>query len=282
MKLINIEEILTKLQQEVEGNLKSIKKKSLTLATILASNDDSSKKYIKYKTEKGNSLGIKVQNFFAGSEIELEKLIKDLNSNKEIDGILLQLPLSDQFSKKSDYFINLIDPKKDCDCLTNINLSKLFSSDFKILPATVKAIDEVLANVYGSDSNYKLSGKNITIINNSNLIGLPLAIFLSKKNGSVTILNKYSKDIKQFTRNSDIVITATGVGNLLDYSYFSSESILIDVTSLSISGKVIGDIIVDDNIKSINLVKTPVPGGIGPLTIMSLFLNLIKLQDQSG
>lgn len=283
MKLIDISPIKLKLTKEINAyfNQKNDNKK-ITLATILTSNDISSQKYIKYKTKKGEELGFRVINYFEENEQKLIKLINNLNNDNNIDGILIQLPLNKKITYKKNLILNSINPIKDCDCLTSKNLAKVFENNFQLIPATVKAINEVLVYIHANNYKYSLKGKNVCIINNSNLIGLPTALIMSKKDASVTILNKYSKNIRQVIKGSDIVVTATGQGNLFDLSDFKENAIVIDVTSISIRGQVIGDVKIEKNVKNLNnnnITITPVPGGIGPLTILSLFSNLIHLKE---
>jgi len=182
------------------------------------------------------------------------------------------MPISNTITNSPSSILNLIDPSKDCDCLTSTNLSRIFNNDFELLPAVVRAILFVLEHL-----KVELQGKVVTIVNNSNLIGLPLSLYLSKMQATVIVLNKYTKSIKNFTLQSDIVVLATGVGELFDYSYFSENTIVIDVTSIKKGARVVGDLIVDDHLRKKNILYTPVPGGIGPLTVLSLFWNLVKM-----
>ena len=249
---------------------------NLTLATILASNDSSSRTYIKIKTNMGKKLGINVVNYEVQDTDSLIKTINNLNSDINIHGILVQMPISNSITNSPSSILNLINPLKDCDCLTSTSLSRIFNNDFDILPAVVRAILFVLEHL-----KVELKGKVVTIVNNSNLIGLPLSLYLSKMQATVVVLNKYTKNIKNFTLQSDIVVLATGVGELFDSRYFSENTIVIDVTSIKKGARVVGDLIVDDNLRKKNIIYTPVPGGIGPLTVLSLFWNLVKMYQNN-
>jgi len=264
------------IKYSVKSNLLQIKDftkiNHLTLATVLASQNISSRTYIKIKTNMGKKLGINVVNYEANDIKSLIDTINKLNSDQNVHGILVQMPISNTITNSPSSILNLIDPSKDCDCLTSTNLSRIFNNDFELLPAVVRAILFVLEHL-----KVELQGKVVTIINNSNLIGLPLSLYLSKMQATVIVLNKYTKNIKNFTLQSNIVVLATGVGELFDYSYFSENTIVIDVTSIKKGARVVGDLIIDNRLRKKNILYTPVPGGIGPLTVLSLFWNLVKM-----
>lgn len=252
----------------------------LKLAIILANNDESSKKYTELKKAAGEKIGINVDIYKFDEKITKEDLIlkiSELNNDISVNGIVVQLPL---FSHLNDFTTEILDtlsPKKDADGLTSTSLATAFNfSENSIMPAAVEAIMISLSEV---EDLKNLKGKNILIINNSNLVGNPLAVALSKLNATVTIANEFTQNLNKLTLNADIIITATGVTNIIKADDIKNGAILIDVTSVNKDGKVYGDFIFDESLINKAKAYTPVPGGIGPLTVASLFKNLIKLSN---
>jgi methylenetetrahydrofolate dehydrogenase (NADP+)/methenyltetrahydrofolate cyclohydrolase len=215
---------------------------------------------------------------------EVEHAIDTFNKSSKVTGFILQLPLDNKIKSESNRLINLINPIKDVDGLTSINLGKVSHLDKSgFIPATVEGILECInytlkdrVDWFDNPKNNELSGKTIVIINNSNLIGKPLANILTNQNSSVSILNEYSKDIKTFTQNADIVISATGQGLLFDHTYFKDGVTLIDVTSKKVDNKIVGDFIISKELEEKASWVTPVPGGVGPLTVAFLMKNLVR------
>lgn len=285
---------------------------SSRLAIILASEDFSSKKYVEIKKEKASSLGIQTEIYKVPKEYSKEKildLINNLNYDNKIGGILVQLPLYEHLEVDRLEIINSIKPSKDVDGLTSLNLGLTLQNSIKaVLPATVDAILECINFVlekywdskdepqilqephysYNLDkyeilhpSFRKLKGKNILVINKSNLIGKPLAMVLSNFNATVTIAHKYTKNIDFLIKSSDVVITATGQTGIINPSEFLDNTIVIDVTSLRKNGQVKGDVIWNEKIlEQKNIYITPVPGGVGPLTVACLIRNFLKLNGR--
>ena len=202
------------------------------------------------------------------SEEEILKKIKELNNDKNVSGILVQLPLPDQISKEK--VINLIDPLKDVDGFSPINAGNLASGYNAIVPCTPLGCLLLLKKV-----EKNLSGKHAVIIGRSNLNGKPLAQLLLKENCTVTITHSKTKNLKEECLKAEILIAAVGVANLVKKDWVKSGSVIIDVGINKQGDKIVGDVNfeeVKDKVKAI----TPVPGGVGPMTIACLLKNTLE------
>jgi len=269
------QEIYNEIETQAIGNIK--------LAIILANNDEASIKYTELKRRAGEKINITVEIFKFDQSVKKEDLmniINKLNADNNLHGIVVQLPLFEHLAEDTLEILECIEPLKDADGLTRSSLASAFYfSEESILPAAVAAIMKSINHVI---SFKELSGKNVVIINNSNLVGVPLSVVLSRFNATVTICNEFTKNLTILTKEADIIISATGVTNIISANVIKKDSILIDVTSVVKEGKVYGDFIYDTELISKVKAYTPVPGGIGPLTVASLFENLIKLVKKNG
>lgn len=265
LKKIDGKQIANNLLEEVKNKITS---SNITpnLVVILVENDDSaaSKKYVKNKENAAESVGIKSSTIVldkSTSKEQLLELIDELNGDENVDAILVQLPLPDHIDEES--VINRIDPSKDVDCFTSKNIGELMTNPhFELAPCTPRGIVHILKQVT------ELEGKDVVIIGRSNIVGKPLVPLLLKENCTVTETHSKTKNIKQYTQLADIVIVATGHPSTIDKSFVKDDAILIDVGINVIDGKLIGDI--DKNINETNCLVTPVPGGVGPMTVAML------------
>jgi len=269
MKLLYGKTIAEKIYKDILAKPFVSKK---TLAIILIGDNSASEIYIKNKRIALQKLGGETIIFRLEEKInqeEVENLIIKLNSDKSIDGIILQLPIADQFNKNQ--LLSLIDKNKDVDGLNPYNLGNLIQSDYSksYIPATPFAVMKILS-FYQID----IEIKNIVIINNSLLFGKPLAMLLSNKLATVTICNHKTQNIKDFTLKADIVISAVGKAKIWDKSFLTNNQTIIDVgISKDEDGKISGDFDFD-SIQNLDINYTPVPGGVGPVTIACLLHNL--------
>ncbi len=274
-----------KLSEEIYSSLRL---KDLTtvgkLGIILASNDESSKKYVELKKAKGNDLGITTEIYQfdeSSSKGDIISKIKELNNDSTFSGVMVQLPLFPHLDQDEYEILSNIDLNKDVDGLSFKSLGQSFiHNNTLVISATVNAILLSIKDVY-PDLN-SLKGLDISVVNNTNLIGLPLSIILSKYNATVHILNRDTKNLKDIVKLSDIVISASGETNLFSDEDVKSGSVLIDVTSVKKNGSVLGDFVYTDMLKNKVRAFTPVPGGVGPLTVASLFLNLVTLSESKS
>lgn len=263
--IIDGREIAQKIENKLSKEVKNLKNPPF-LAVILVGKNPASEIYVTKKQEAAKRIGIKAKVYKLSqstTEQKLLNLIKRLNRNKKIDGILVQLPLPKQINPEK-VFEN-INPKKDIDCLNPCS---------KCLPPTAQAVVEIIKS-----SKINLVGKEVCLIGYSVLCNKPLADFLVKKGATVTVCQKQTKNLKKFTKNVDIIITAVGKPKLIKKDMIKNNAIIIDVGISKIGKKVVGDSDFE-NVKAKASFVTPVPGGIGPITISMLFSNLLDLSER--
>ena len=263
------DELLVQYKEKIKEE-----KLNITLAIILVGNNEASKLYIKNKEKYCTEVGIKVDKYLLDedtSEEVLINLIKDLNEDEKVTGIILQSPVPDgiDFDKCS----GMILPSKDVDGFKKDNVYNLYLNKKSILPCTVKGIIKLLEYY-----NIEINGKNVAIIGRGNIVGKPLAMALENRNATVSLLHSKTKDLKMFTKDADIVVVACGIPKLLKKEMIKEGSVVIDVGISRVDGKIVGDIDFD-NIKDIALFVTPNPGGIGPMTIAMIIDNLIEMGE---
>lgn len=275
MTKVDCKKISENIYSDISAQLRNINH-SVKLAIIDAGSDASSKKYISLKMQKAVELGIKTDLIQFGEDAKIEDVllkIDALNKDDSVNGILVQLPLHPNLAPYKHRLLNSVNPLKDADGLSAINFG-LYSQDLMngILPATVDACLEVIKDSFKGD----LPGSNVLIVNNSDLIGKPLATVLSTLGCTVTIANEFSRNLTDTLKHSDIIVTATGKGNIFEFENVKENALVIDITSKLVDGKAIGDFKKSSN-ENLKVTYTPVPGGVGPLTIACLLRNLINL-----
>ena len=262
--------IKTQLKLEVE-TLKNKTGKTPKLAVVLVGDDPASAIYVKNKKNACKFVGItsevKVLDK-STTQTELESVLSTLNSDKTVNGILLQLPLPNGLNERQA--LNCINPQKDVDGLTTVNMGKLLTNEQGLTPCTPTGIME-LFNEY----NINLDGKHVVIINRSLLVGKPLEQMLLHKNATVTICHSHTKNIESLTKNADIIVTAVGKKNFLTKSMVKKNATIIDVAIVRDENGICGDADFKKLVKKAEFI-TPVPGGVGPLTIAMLLKNTIK------
>ncbi|MBQ8634571.1 bifunctional 5,10-methylene-tetrahydrofolate dehydrogenase/5,10-methylene-tetrahydrofolate cyclohydrolase [bacterium] len=266
-----------KTANEILENLKE-KTKSLAkkphLAVILASDDSSSKIYVDSKEKHSLYLGFKSGVYRFDKSItqgDLIKLIHELNENPDVNGILVQLPLYSHLN--SQEIIELINPKKDVDGFHPINVGKLNANlNPWAICCTPKGIIKLL-KAY----NINIEGKKAVVIGRSNIVGKPTATLLTNENATVTLAHSKTKDLKSITKEADIIISATGCPKLIKANMIKKGAVIIDVgITKQLNGKLIGDVDFE-HVKNVAGYITPVPGGVGPMTIACLMENTYEL-----
>jgi methylenetetrahydrofolate dehydrogenase (NADP+)/methenyltetrahydrofolate cyclohydrolase len=267
-------EVSSKIKEELIIEIQNLKKRSVypCLSTILVGDDPASAIYIRNKHKACSEVGIQTNDNKLESSIKektLIELIKTLNEDKKVHGILMQLPLPDHVNQFN--VINTIEPQKDIDGLTYYNAGLLLNRKPSFIPCTPLGVMELLKYY-----NIELKGKDAIIINRSILVGKPLALLLLDKNATVTICHSHTKNLKEKIRNSDIVVTAIGNRKLftLTADLVRDNAIVIDIGISRANGKVIGDADYENVSKKV-LGITPVPGGVGPMTIAMLLKNTV-------
>lgn len=251
----------------LEENLK------LKTAIVLVGNNAASLVYVNNKIKASKKVGIETILYHLDENItkeELEKLLNNLNSDNSVDGILLQIPLPKHLAE--NYFINLINPNKDIDGFTIINQGKLFQKLPTIASATPQGIINLL-NHYEID----VSGMNAVVIGRSQIVGMPIAKMLNDLNATVTICHTKTKDLLFYTKNADLIVVAAGKAKLLTASMVKEGVIVIDVGINRVDNKLVGDADFD-NLVNIAKYITPVPKGVGPMTINALLENIYKVK----
>ena len=271
-EILYSKDYVEKKSKELIEKVKNLKEEAI-ISTIRIGDDYGSLAYEKGIKKTAEKIGVQVfSNEFPkdASEEEVIERIKKLNEDKKIGGILIFRPLPENFNEEK---ISLaLDPKKDIDCMHPVNMAKVFSGDVSgFTPLAPKASYELL-KFYG----YDLKGKDTVIINHSNVVGKPLAMFLLKDLATVTICHVGTRDLKKHTKSADIIFTAMGRAESLDDTYFNEDAIVIDIgTSKNKEGKYKGDLdekSVDGKISA----YSPVPGGIGSITNLLLIENVIN------
>ncbi len=270
---------LNKTKKKIKKKIKILikKKKNIpNIAIINIGNNISSNIYIKNKCINFNYVGIKYKIYNYNKNINEKKIInkiKKINKNKKIHCILLQLPLPKKFN--TNKIINNISPKKDVDGLHAYNIGKLFQGNYSIRPCTSYGVIKLLKYY-----NINIKELNILIIGSSNLVGKPMMIELINKGCTVTLVNSKTKNIKQYLKITDLLISAIGKFDKYPIKYIKENSIIIDIgININKKGKLTGDI---NKKKIINKIKyiTPIPGGVGPMTISILLKNIIKIYNK--
>ena len=266
------EKLLTELKLKVD----SFNKKP-TLVVILVGEDPASKIYVNNKKKTAEKLGINSQiiNYpYDVTEKELLEKIEELNNNSNVTAILVQLPLPKHISKEN--IINAISPKKDVDGFTPYNFGKLFSGEEPIVyPCTPKGILLLL-----KEYNIDIEGKHVVIVGRSNIVGHPLAQMLLNKNATVTVCHSYTKNLADITKTADVVISAAGK-SIIEGEMLKSGCVVVDVGIFKdASGKTRGDVDFESASKIASYIS-PVPGGVGPMTITSLMLNTVELFEKN-
>jgi len=280
IKIIDGKAISTEIKQEVALAAKALQEKGIVpcLAVILVGENQASKVYVNNKKKACELVGVKSLAYELPEDTTEEKLlafIKELNENKEVNGILVQMPLPKQISEEK--VISAIIPEKDVDCFHPQNVGLLHTGGNGFLPCTPAGIIELLKR-----SGQTISGKNCVVIGRSNIVGKPVAMLLLRENGTVTICHSKTKELGQVCRQADIIVVATGKRNTLTADMVKEGVVVIDVgMNRNEEGKLCGDVDYATVAPKAGAI-TPVPGGVGPMTIAMLMQNCItgaKMQN---
>ena len=267
MELLNGKVVRDKIFEELKERINGL---DLTLAIIQIGNNEASNIYIRQKEKTCNNLGISFKLYKLEENVleeEVINLIKKLNNSK-VTGILLQLPIPKHLNVKK--IVDCIDEKKDVDGLTSKNVAKLVLKEKGLIPCTPKGVMSLLKYY-----NIDVEGKKVTIVGRSNLVGKPLANLMLNYNATVTVCHSKTKNLKELTLNADIIIVAVGQPNLITSDMVKAGAIIVDVGINRVDGKIVGDVAFDNVSKIVNYIS-PVPGGVGPMTIASLIENIYE------
>jgi methylenetetrahydrofolate dehydrogenase (NADP+)/methenyltetrahydrofolate cyclohydrolase len=283
-RILSAKPVVEKIKLKLKARCEDLKSRGLNpaMSVVLVGDNPASLSYIRNKKKLCEEVGAKFtlhQLPSTVSEKEFLKLLSDLNNDPGTNGIIVQLPVS-QGLKHLD-LPNLVVPAKDIDGFHNKNTQQLYegTTNLKLLlPCTPKGVIH-LFKFY----EIPVDGKDVVVIGRSLIVGKPLSMLLTNMNATVTLAHSKTKDLKSYTRNADIVIAAMGKPHFFDAGYFdpAKKTVVIDVGMNSLDGKLVGDVNTDA-VKDIVEAITPVPGGVGPMTVLSLIENLISATEQQA
>ena len=274
MILLDGKAVAKAIKDRVKTTVQGCKSKP-GLAVVLVGNDPASEVYVGHKIKTCKELGIESFLYRVDANEAPEKLyeqIQELNKNESVHGILVQMPLPKNFSETK--VLDLIDPKKDVDGLTPENVGLAWSNRARVYPCTPSGIIEIL-------NHYKISieRKNVVVVGRSEIVGKPMAQMFLERNATVTICHSKTKALEEVTKKADIVVIAVGKRNFFGKDFFTNDTVVIDVGMHRLEkGLLCGDVFfkdVNENVRAI----TPVPGGVGPMTIAMLMQNTVKLYE---
>ncbi|WP_119317919.1 bifunctional 5,10-methylenetetrahydrofolate dehydrogenase/5,10-methenyltetrahydrofolate cyclohydrolase [Companilactobacillus formosensis] len=277
MKLLEGKKVAQALDETMTKRVEELKKKGVTpgLAVILVGDNSASAVYVRNKKRRAEKLGIDFQliHFDATvTETELLKKIDELNHDENVDGFIVQLPVPDHIDE--DKVIEAIDPRKDVDGFTPISVGNLWIGTPLTKPATASGILMMLDHY-----NVDLDGKNVVIVGRSNIVGKPTAALMLDRNATVTITHSHTKNLKEITSKADVLVVAIGKAKFITKEYVKDQAIVVDVgMDRDENGKLCGDVDFDD-VKQKAAMMTPVPGGVGPMTITALVDQVIELAE---
>lgn len=274
MELLNGKELAQKLQQEMTQEVTALKEKGLQpgLAVILVGEDPASQVYVRNKERAANNIGMYSVVYRlpeTTSEADLIAKIEELNQDDKIHGILVQLPLPKHINE--DLVLDTIAPEKDVDGFHPMNLGNLFAGKPTMIPCTPAGIMELI-KLSGLD----LAGKNAVIIGRSNIVGKPMAHLLLQANATVTICHSKTKDLPKVAKQADVLVVAIGRANFVTADFVKEGAVVIDVgINRDENNKLTGDVKFDE-VAPLTSYITPVPGGVGPMTITMLMRQTIE------
>lgn len=272
-KIIDGKEISQSVLNNVTDSVNSLKKRGINpcLSVILVGDDPASQVYVRNKEKACEKVGIISKSLRLPATIsqeELENIITDLNNDKNVNGILLQLPLPKHLNEEKALL--KIEAAKDVDGFHVINTGKLMRGLDCIMPCTPKGCIEMLDYI-----GYDCDGKNAVVLGRSNLVGKPLAIMLLQKNATVTVCHSHTQDLKEITKRADILVAAIGKPKFVTEDMVKEGAVVIDVGINRVDGKLCGDVDFDKCYEKVSYI-TPVPGGVGKMTIAMLMQNTLK------
>ena len=272
-QIIDGKAISAKVKAEVREEADALKAKgiSIGLAVVIVGNNPASRVYVNNKKKACAEVGFESSEYALPEETtqeELLALVDKLNNDDKVNGILVQLPLPSQIDEKA--VINAILPEKDVDAFHPVNVGKIMIGDFAFLPCTPAGVMELIKST-GVD----ISGKECVVIGRSNIVGKPMAMLLLHKNGTVTICHSKTKNLAEVCRRADILVAAVGRANFVTADMIKEGAVVIDVGMNRLeNGKLCGDVNFAECFEKAGYI-TPVPGGVGPMTIAMLMRNTL-------
>ena len=274
MQIIDGKKVSAQVKEEVKRQtleLKETHKITPGLAVVIVGDDPASRVYVNNKKKACEFVGFKSEEYALPAETtqeELLNLVETLNNKKDINGILVQLPLPKHLDDKA--VIEAISPLKDVDAFHPVNVGKIMIGDYDFLPCTPAGIMEMLKY-----ENIGLDGKNCVIIGRSNIVGKPMAMLMLKENATVTVCHSHTKNLKEVVARADVVVAAVGKAKFVTADMIKDGAVIIDVgINRCEDGKLYGDVDFEACKEKASYI-TPVPGGVGPMTIATLMQNTV-------
>lgn len=275
--IIDVKTIVKERKQKLKEKIENLKEKGITpkLVVIFASDDPASEIYVSKKRNMCKEIGIEEEEFLLDENVTTDKIIsiiKELNEETSVHGILVQLPLYKHLDEKK--ILDSINPDKDVDGLHPLNLGKLISDKEGLVSCTPKGIMTILDEL-GVD----ISGKNAVVVGRSVLVGKPIAHLLLNRGATITLCHSKTTSLKEHTEKADILVVAVGKAKLITADMIKQDAVVIDVGINRIEGKIVGDV---DTEAVSNIAKyiTPVPGGVGLTTVLSLLENVTEVASK--
>ncbi|GGN95496.1 bifunctional methylenetetrahydrofolate dehydrogenase/methenyltetrahydrofolate cyclohydrolase FolD [Saccharibacillus kuerlensis] len=272
-QIISGKQVSDEIRQNLKTEVESLAEQGCVpgLAVVLVGEDPASQVYVRNKAKACEDLGFysEVHRLEADtSQEDLLELVHKLNEQSNINGILVQLPLPKQIEEKA--IINAIAPSKDVDGFHPVNVGNLVIGDDSLLPCTPAGVIELIKH-----TGIEISGKHAVVIGRSNIVGKPVSMLLQRENATVTMCHSRTANMKELTRQADILVVAVGRANFVDASYIKPGAVVIDVGINRLeTGKLAGDVDFE-SASSVSGPITPVPGGVGPMTITMLMKNTL-------
>ena len=273
-RVLNGKELATKIKGELKQTVEDIKKKNINpgLAVVIVGNDPASRVYVNSKKKACEEIGIESFEYALDEsvdEVELIDLIKRLNEDKKVSGILVQLPLPKHINEEK--IILTIDSSKDVDAFHPENVGRLMTGNPKFLPCTPAGVMELI-----HESGIEIAGKECVIVGRSNIVGKPQSMLLLAEHGTVTICHSKTKNLEEVIRRADILVAAVGRPEMIKGSSVKPGAVVIDVGINRLENKkLVGDVEYE-SCSEVASAITPVPGGVGPMTIAMLMKNTVR------
>lgn len=273
-QIINGKEIAAAVRQEIRKEVEELKEKGFVpgLAVILVGDNQASQTYVRNKEKACLDLGmhsVLIKKPATLSQEELIENINELNQDDSIHGILVQLPLPNHIDEKA--IIEAISPDKDVDGFHPINIGRMMTGQSAFLPCTPYGVMVMLQHI-----NYNLEGKHVVVVGRSNIVGKPQGQLMLNANATVTICHSKTKDLAYYTKQADVIVAAVGKRNTITADHIKEGAVIIDVgMNRNDEGKLCGDVDYEGVLEKASYV-TPVPGGVGPMTITMLMKNTVQ------
>ena len=273
-KIIDGKQISLDIKNELKEKVAKYKEQGIeiTLAVVKVGNDPASAVYVRNKEKACEYVGINSKTLALPEETteeELLNVVKELNEDKNVNGILVQLPLPKHIDEKT--IINAIAPNKDVDAFHPVNVGKIMVGNYDFVPCTPAGVMELI-----KESGIDVSGKECVIVGRSNIVGKPQAMLLLHQNGTVTICHSKTKNLAEKTKNADILVAAVGIPNFIKGDMIKEGAVVIDVGINRLENKKLCGDVEFESAEKVAGAITPVPGGVGPMTIAMLMKNTVK------